>query len=272
MIDAQSSALPRRSLSTLRNTATEAGWRRRACRVVAGRRRRIAAQILGSLAPSARHPCRIGPGTESSSVRCGIFWNGRTMSLLAELLFQHTHNSTYMPALTGLRLGFKTGRNQTDQTEIKPNLTLFKPKNEINPACGGRGASRSNRKKWQRHLPKPAPKAFGVKKSALISADSPSAVLLRPSSVAELLRRQERTGLREKIGKVKQGQARVFRPPPRVPRAYRPKPRALYSKTLYFQPFCPSFHHSKLSEFTPKTRDLCAKKSPALCCNLQPLT
>jgi len=108
-----------------------------------------------------------GPGTKSSSVRRSIFWNGRKMSLLAELVSYRTRNSTYMPALTGFRLcalgdslangglgASQSGRNQTDQAKIKPNLTLFKPK------------------KWQRHL-------SSIKNFAFIYVHPPSAVLLQ---------------------------------------------------------------------------------------------
>ena len=55
--------------------------------------------------PSARHLCRIEPGTESSSVRSGIFWNKQTMSHLTELLFHPSHDTTSMSALTSFRAG-----------------------------------------------------------------------------------------------------------------------------------------------------------------------
>jgi len=92
----------------------------------------LAAQDLGCLAPSARHLCSTGLGIAFSSVRCGIFWNGRKMSLLTELVFQHTRNSTYMPALTGLRLSGKSGQIRPKlkrQAKIKPKSNRFKPKN-----------------------------------------------------------------------------------------------------------------------------------------------
>ena len=101
MIDTQSSALAHRSL-----------WRRR-----------VAVQFWGCLAPSARHLCSTGPGITSSSVRSGIFWNGRKMSLLTELVSHLARNSTYMPALTGLRLSGKSGQIRPKlkrQAKIKP--------------------------------------------------------------------------------------------------------------------------------------------------------
>ena len=104
MIDTQSSALAHRSL-----------WRRR-----------VAVQFWGCLAPSARHLCSTGPGIASSSVRCGIFRNGRKMSLLTELVSHLARNSTYMPALTGLRISGMSGQikpSGQNQTKIKPIQT-----------------------------------------------------------------------------------------------------------------------------------------------------
>ena len=104
MFDAQPSALAHRSLG----------------------RRRVAAQNLGCLAPSVRHLCSTGPGIASTSVRSGIFWNGRKMSLLTELVSHRTYNTTYMPALTGFRLSGKSGQiwpKIKRQAKIKPNQT-----------------------------------------------------------------------------------------------------------------------------------------------------
>ena len=129
MFDAQTSALAHRSLSTLRSNATEDGWRRW-----------VAAQNWGCLAPSARHPCRTGPEIESSSVRCGIFWNDQMMSFLTELSII-TRKTTYMPALTGfasprLRVNqaFKIKNLQARPSEktsspIKPNQGFIDEKN-----------------------------------------------------------------------------------------------------------------------------------------------
>ena len=167
----------------------------------------LAAQGFGCLAPSARHLCRTGPGIASNSVRCGIFWNSRTMSLLpvgptcwsAEAARQRgptmsVHGSyqgvhiSYMSALSGLRL-IKSGWNQTDQAKIKPNLTLIKQKIVA------------------------APPALD-QNSAFICAHP----RLKSAS----------------LSKVKQ----AFSPPPgEGTRASRPTPRAFYRKTLYFQSF-----------------------------------
>ena len=73
----------------------------------------LAAQSLGCLAPSSRHLCSTGPGTESSSVRSVIFWIGRKMSLLAELV---SH-------LTGLRLSGKSGQIKVTWLESNQNQT-----------------------------------------------------------------------------------------------------------------------------------------------------
>jgi hypothetical protein len=87
----------------------------------------------------------------------------------------------------------------------------------------------------------------------LANGGRPQGPLRLCASVANPVMKIKRHSLNaRKTGKAKQGKARVFAPPPRVSRAYRPKPRALCGKTLYFQSFCPSFHHLKLLKFTPK--------------------
>ena len=154
----------------------------------------LAAQGFGCLAPSARHLCRTGPGIASNSVRCGIFWNSRTMSLLpvgptcwsAEAARQRgptmsVHGSyqgvhiSYMSALSGLRL-IKSGWNQTDQAKIKPNLTLIKPKNVAAPPA----------------------------------LDQKFCIHLRPSTLRSIATKD---GSTVKIGKPRQGKASVLPPP-----------------------------------------------------------
>jgi len=139
----------------------------------------LAGQDLGCLAPSARHLCSTGPTTGSSSVRSGIFWNGRKMSLLAELIFPSTHNSTYMPALTGLRLNSESGqikaiRQKSNRIQTDLNRKSCSARPAWSNARDGRQGGRLQR-------------PFKIKK---------------PSQNAR------------KIGKVMQGNASVFDPPP----------------------------------------------------------
>jgi len=147
----------------------------------------LAAQGFGCLAPSARHLCRTGPGIASNSVRCGIFWNSRTMSLLpvgptcwsAEAARQRgptmsVHGSyqgvhiSYMSALSGLRL-IKSGWNQTDQAKIKPKNVAAPP-----------------------------------------ALDQKFCIHLRPSTLRSIATKD---GSTVKIGKPRQGKASVLPPP-----------------------------------------------------------